>query len=575
MKNLSSKFFRSWAVVLALLGLAGPVLVANLFLLYPAKVLADTVSPPTFSANLPQGKSVTINKTVIINAGGPTSAKIDVLFLADTTGSMSGAITNVQNGASAIMSSSSALGDVAFAVAEYRDVGDAYVYRLNQDFTKDSATVQTGINAWYADGGGDYEEAELYGLYEAATTSSWRPGSTRILIWFGDAPGHDPAGPDPGVTEAEATAALVAQTIKVLALDVGALNYSGQAQRIADATSGAYYTGVDVSQIVTVIQNAITTSFSTYDTVSLGTASVPTGISVNVSPPSYTGTYDRSIDRTFNFSVTFTAVAPGSFSFAIPVLVDGGAMASEEDNIQVAWGMTFPIRGYSSTTAPVSAVMDNSVLERTPILFYQSSDVIKAFDGETGAKQYGGVKYMDSYGSYWAAYKNSGGTDFFPPDSSTGKRPLNYLNGPWLSYAGNPGYNYQVAEGTPVLATADGKLYKVVNESDDPVNDGSYADYQNSYIDHQNGFYSWYLYAPLNPDILSQISANGFAQVRRGQSIGTTVGDHLHFEVRRNGKDDPNVVDPYKLGLWQSNTSVAGPLMLLQEESLLSGINLR
>ena len=222
---------------------------------------------------------------------------------------------------------------------------------------------------------------------------------------------------------------------------------------------------------------------------------MPAGISVNVSPPSYTGEYDRSIDRTFNFDVTFTANSSGSYSFAIPVLVDSGVMASEQDNIKVGWGMAFPLPGYTATTAPVSAVMDNSVLERTPIQFYVPGDVIKAFNGETGAKQYG-VKYMDSYGKYWPAYKNSGGTDFFPPSPSTGVRPLNYLNGPWLSYAGNAGYNYQVPEGTPVLATADGKLYKAVN---DPVNGAGYDYYYNSYIDHQNGFHSWYLYVPLDP----------------------------------------------------------------------------
>ena len=64
---------------------------------------------------------------------------------------------------------------------------------------------------------------------------------------------------------------------------------TGQATRIATATGGQYYSGVDVAQIVQVIQNAIITSFASYSTVSLGTASVPTGLTVNVSPPSYTG----------------------------------------------------------------------------------------------------------------------------------------------------------------------------------------------------------------------------------------------------------------------------------------------
>jgi murein DD-endopeptidase MepM/ murein hydrolase activator NlpD len=233
------------------------------------------------------------------------------------------------------------------------------------------------------------------------------------------------------------------------------------------------------------------------------------------------------------------------------------------DNFRVAtqniFWLTFPLPGYTHLTAPVAAVMDNSVLERTPIEFYVPGEVIKAFNGETGAKQYGMI-YLDPYQMYWPAYKNSTGTDFFPPNAA-GARPLNYLNGPYLSYAGNAGYNYQVPPGTPVLATADGKLYKAVT---DPVNGAGYSYYNNSYIDHQNGYYSWYLYAPLSAAILAEISQNGYARVTRGQVIGQTTGDHLHFEVRLNGFNHANVVDPYKLGLWLvPRTKKLGPWLYL------------
>ena len=75
----------------------------------------------------------------------------------------------------------------------------------------------------------------------------------------------------------------------MLALDLGSLNFLGQAQRIADATNGHYYSGINVGQIVTDIQNAIIGSFANYSTVTLGTSLVPTGLTVNISPPSYTG----------------------------------------------------------------------------------------------------------------------------------------------------------------------------------------------------------------------------------------------------------------------------------------------
>ena len=509
---------------------------------------------------------------------------VDVFFLADTTGSMGATLEAVKAGTAGIIAGLSELGDVAYGVGEYKDYDlyypDPFVFRLNQDITKDAALVQAGINAWEALGGYDTPEGQIYALYQVANTVGWRPGSTRIIVWFGDAPGHDPAGPPPGVTETEATAALVAQTIKVMALDVSSdplsnLDSYGQATKIATATNGKYYSGIDPAQIVTDIKNAIIDSFQTYRTVSLGTDMVPAGLGVTVEPPSYNAgevPYDRSIDRTFTFNVTFTALSPGSYPFFIPVLVDGGEMAREQDNIVVGGLLGFPLPGYTPFTAPVSAVMDNFVLERTPIEFYVPGNVIKAFNGETGRLEYGST-YMDPWDAIWLAFKNSTGTDFFPP-SASGVRPLNYINGPFLSYTGMPGYNYDVPAGTPVLATADGKLYKAET---DLVNGAGYDVYNNSYIDHQNGFFSWYLYAPLTPAILAEINLNPlkYAQVTKGQVIGhvaasgyDSIADRLHFEVRCNGSDHQNVVDPYKLGLWLTNGAhLEGVLMLLLEET--------
>jgi hypothetical protein len=478
------------------------------------------------------------------------------------------------------MANISGLGDVAYGVGEYKDYNafDPFVYRMNQDITTETTLVQQGINAWSASGGDDWAEGQIYALKQVADTVTWREGSTRIVIWFGDAPGHDPAGPPPGITEAEATDALVAKAIKVMALDVSAygyLNYGGQAQNIADATGGKYYPNVNISQLVIDIQNAIITYFDTYNTVSLGTSTVPAGLTVTVDPPSYTGEgpYDRSIERTFDFNVTFTAVTPGSYSFTIPVLVDDGTMATEQDDIIVGGLLGFPLPGYTPYTAPVSAVMDNSVLLRTPIEFYAAppADLIRAFNGETGESQYGTIA-LDPWGQLWWAYMNSTKTDFFPP-SGAGVRPLNYLNGAYLSYAGNPGYNYQVPAGTPVLATADGQLFKA---EIDPVNGAGYDVYNNCYIDHQNGYHSWYLYVDLTPAIQAQTDdpAQGYAQVTRGQVIGHVtasgyegIADRLHFEVRCNGDDNQHVVDPYKLGLWLPNVGhLEGLLPLLLED---------
>lgn len=300
------------------------------FLAVPG-VLADSISPVTASATIAEGDSITIHKTVTVSAGAPTSSKVDVFFLADTTGSMGTAINSVKTQASTLLSSIAGLGDVAFGVGEYKDFGDSYVYRLNQNITTSQASAQTGINLWLAAGGGDTPEANLYGLTQVANTSAWRPGSARIVVWFGDAPGHDPSG---GATLSSTISALNTVGAKVEAVNVGNLNGTGQATAIATATGGHYYVGSS-SGIVSIIQNAITTAFATYNTVGLDLSEVPAGLSATVLPGSYTGTFDRSTTRTFDFDVTLTGDDAGTYDFNIYGTVNGGRVATETDHIVV------------------------------------------------------------------------------------------------------------------------------------------------------------------------------------------------------------------------------------------------
>jgi hypothetical protein len=275
---------------------------------------------------------------VTITAGRPTTSLVDVFFLADTTGSMGGAISSVITSASTILSTTASLGNVQFGVGEYKDVGDAFVYRTNQGLTSNQALVTAGINAWSASGGGDLPEANLYGLQQVATTTAWRPGSARILVWFGDATGHDPSV---GITEAAATAALVGQNIKVEAINVGNLDGTGQATRITTATGGQLFNGVASSAVATAIQNAITSAFASYSSVCLSPSGNLPGVGVSTSS-CITGSFDRSIERTFNFTATFTGLTPGDHSFVINATVNGGTVATENDLIHVNGGATVP-----------------------------------------------------------------------------------------------------------------------------------------------------------------------------------------------------------------------------------------
>ena len=300
----------------------------------------------SFNASLNVGQNVTINKTVTVSAGPATSSKVDVYFLADETGSMGSYISTVKSAAASILSSTAGLGDVAFAVGGYRDQDSSsgIGYRLLTNLTTNTTTAQTAINNWATDVGGDLPEADLFALQQAASTTSWRAGSERILVWFGDAPGHDPSF---GVTEGAATAALVANGIAVQAVSVGVnnLDQTGQATRITTATGGALYSGINTASLVATITNAISTAVDTYTTVGLDLTDAPAGVSVTAVPPSFSGTYDRSVQRTFNFAVTFTGVTAGAYSFDIYGTVDGGRVATERDSITVSGTRSVPDGG--------------------------------------------------------------------------------------------------------------------------------------------------------------------------------------------------------------------------------------
>lgn len=312
--------------------------------------MADSISPTSFSATLGIGESATVNKTVTVSAGKPTSSKVDVFFLADTTGSMSGPIGSVKSAASSILSQAALLGDVQFAVGYYSgEIGDDS-YGLYQAMTSSQASAQAAINTWAAcvpNCGGDTPEANLYGLFHAAddAATGWRPGSERILIWFGDARAHDPSpgGTTPSdgkKTEAQTIAALQAAGVNVQAINVGNLDSTGQATRIADATGGEYYPSINTGTIVATINDAIETTVSTYSSVGLDLSEVPAGVGVEVTPSNHVGAFDRSIEREFEFDLKFTGLAPGTYSFNVYGTVDGGRVATEADRIVVTGGGT-------------------------------------------------------------------------------------------------------------------------------------------------------------------------------------------------------------------------------------------
>jgi hypothetical protein len=328
--------------------------------------------------NLRLGECDSLRETITVTIP-PTAAvaPADIYFLADNTGSMGGAIASVQAGASAIFAALGSNPGLQFGVGEYQDfvnVGDTAFKNL-QAVTPNQAAVAAAINTWVAVGGGDGPEAQLFALDQLASSATigWRPGVKHIVVWIGDAPGHDPvcaaaSGLGYDVTEASVTTKLVSGGYTVLAISLndgsgypnglnddptnleGPLNPAyaacgapggtpGQATRITAATGGIVVTGVDptaiVSNIISQLQNLLT-----INNVHLEPTGAIAPFVTSITPPSY-GPLPGNVQNVLTFDVTFSgdvedcSTRDRVFTGAIDVVVDGSVVAAKPTRITV------------------------------------------------------------------------------------------------------------------------------------------------------------------------------------------------------------------------------------------------
>ncbi len=185
----------------------------------------------------------------------------DVLFLMDTTGSMSGEIAQIQARLrdTIIPGLAAEIADVRFAVASFDDFpvgsygsfGDV-PFQLVTSITADVPTTQAAVNTLRASGGADAPESQVEALYQVATGAGisgfvpprgacgtgigypcFRPGATPIILLITDADFHNGPGgaysyfgvsPTPH-TYSQAVSALNAIGAKVLGLMSGAPAY--------------------------------------------------------------------------------------------------------------------------------------------------------------------------------------------------------------------------------------------------------------------------------------------------------------------------------------------------------------
>jgi hypothetical protein len=344
----------------------GTALAFAVAILAPASAMADSIDPASYADTLAVGESVTIRKTVTVTEAAPTGGILDVMFLIDTSGSMGTQIAAAKAAASAILTGLAGFGDVASGVGYYSEPGSDGVYR---DLTTNTATgvadigsITLGLGGY----GGDFPEEGINATYEAATSASWRTGSTRIIIALGDATFKE----SDGVTEAMALTALDDAGATFIGIDFSDMTtmglYGGSTtgdletnpQTLADATGGSIIasSGLSTAALVADIMSGVSDSFDEYTTVTVDDlgAGIP-GVGVSVECVSAAGgacvgstamgTYDRSAERTFEFDVTFEGLTAGVHDFATLALVDGGATAKELDTITVRGSTAVPAPG--------------------------------------------------------------------------------------------------------------------------------------------------------------------------------------------------------------------------------------
>ncbi|XP_076444170.1 uncharacterized protein LOC143282420 [Babylonia areolata] len=126
-------------------------------------------------------------------AGALPNGPLQVAFSFDTTGSMSGALTEVRGRLSDMLQRlQTDIPAVTTAVIAHGDYQDVYVTK-HIDFTDNLPQLVDFVNNVGTTGGGDEPEAYEVMLRLVRRDLKWSPGSQRVLVVIGDAFPHPPS----------------------------------------------------------------------------------------------------------------------------------------------------------------------------------------------------------------------------------------------------------------------------------------------------------------------------------------------------------------------------------------------
>lgn len=122
-------------------------------------------------------------------------SRIDVVFVLDTTGSMSGLLEGAKAKIWSIanqIATAEPRPKVRMGIVAYRDVGDEYVTKVSA-LSDDLDAVYADLMKLSAGGGGDTPESVNQALHEAVTKFDWQPTAEqylKLIYLVGDCPPH-------------------------------------------------------------------------------------------------------------------------------------------------------------------------------------------------------------------------------------------------------------------------------------------------------------------------------------------------------------------------------------------------
>ncbi len=169
--------------------------------------------------------------------------RVQVCFVLDTTGSMSGLIEGAKRKIWSIANQiieAEPTPRLEISLLAYRDRGDEYVTAVF-DLTSDMDAVYGTLTGFTADGGGDGPESVNQALREAVEKIAWDDGEStlRLIFLVGDAPPHMDYPDD--VKYHDTCGAARSSDIIINTVQCGTMAGTGEIWReIAQATGGSY-----------------------------------------------------------------------------------------------------------------------------------------------------------------------------------------------------------------------------------------------------------------------------------------------------------------------------------------------